>query len=377
MRWVSDRQSADAREVSALAIIETIVASICAYLLYHWEQATWHIAIAVCLAPLLLLRTDRIVVLSVAMAHQYIDFFARRPVYLQIAVLLSAFPIAIMKMIATVRCLFLHPLETIGEIPHNWQRVILCTDTGAVPEIIYGLEDVPNERQLAILKASRLFGAVKVLTSDIFLRPDSRRSYSEFAYRIYAVIAVTYVAAIVLSPAIIYRFSVKSTALVWSPLLWIVRPVSRITDIKVTMRRILTVNLYKIARIYSAIVILFFVWKVILFIKWTEWHNMYEAWTILQLARPYVVPETIPGWHITSVLNAITAWIFYLVFDYSYKDMEQGTKIPETRLQYFFTWTGLVNNLFAVYGALCTAYITVQVAAKLNIPPLGVKLFPW
>jgi hypothetical protein len=57
--WISDRRSAENSEISILAIIETIIAGGLAISFYLWTNALWHIGVAACLSPFLLLRTLR------------------------------------------------------------------------------------------------------------------------------------------------------------------------------------------------------------------------------------------------------------------------------------------------------------------------------
>jgi hypothetical protein len=380
-RWISNRQSAENGEVSILSIIETGLVGMLFYFVYRWLGETWHFALAACLAPFLLLRTDRVNTLSLKLAERVFKY-SRVTVWpkeerprglsaLRESLCFHSLPYTIpfavtaIKAISTLRCLMAHPVETFGEIPRNWRRVVLCTDMGAIPELIPTLEHVRESSPLAPLKASYTI-------HQITRRPV--RSLSEMNYRISIGVIV---GIFMLLPALAYRFAVKSTAVIWSPLLWAVRPMSTPVAVKVIMRRILTVNFYKISRAYSTCVLLLFIGKMYLLLKWTVLHTTYDTSQILQALRPYVVPEAMPIWHVTSALNAAGSWGLYFVADYFYKDVKHGTEIPETTLHYLFTWTGTVMSLFAVYSLLCTVYITVQVASTLDWPPLGAKFMPW
>ena len=57
MRWVSSKESVTKGEVSVLAIVETLCAiALVFYLSSHFNTLRW-LAIAMCVSPLLLLRT--------------------------------------------------------------------------------------------------------------------------------------------------------------------------------------------------------------------------------------------------------------------------------------------------------------------------------
>ena len=74
MRWISDRQSAENSEITVLSIIETLLAGIIVYLFYRWTNTLWHIGIAACLAPFLLLGTSRSTELSLRTAEAVYRF---------------------------------------------------------------------------------------------------------------------------------------------------------------------------------------------------------------------------------------------------------------------------------------------------------------
>jgi len=58
MRWVSSKESVAKGEVSVLAIVETLCAiALVFYLSSHFNTLRW-LAIAMCVSPLLLLRTE-------------------------------------------------------------------------------------------------------------------------------------------------------------------------------------------------------------------------------------------------------------------------------------------------------------------------------
>jgi hypothetical protein len=131
--------------------------------------------------------------------------------------------------------------------------------------------------------------------------------------------------------AVSYRYAVKSTALIWSPLLWALRPASSPADIRLTMSRILTSNIYKASRIYSLVVAVAFLGKIYIWIKLGELQKILGSSPILESARDFIVLGAIPPWHITSVANAFASWVMYFIWDWYYKvyttkdDAKKGT----------------------------------------------------
>ena len=139
MRLYSTPKSALAGEVTVLAILETTAATAFSVWLWTHQGTVPHIAIAACLAPLLLLGTDR----STDLAERWIvkvldsitlpgNFFGA---VLAIPASLLLMPTAIVLMrtssilVATLR----HPLQALEAIPTNWFRIVFSTLPGATP----------------------------------------------------------------------------------------------------------------------------------------------------------------------------------------------------------------------------------------------------
>jgi hypothetical protein len=382
MRWISNTQSAENREISVVAIVETILSGLLAYLYYRWTNSLWHIGAAACLAPFLLLRTSRTTAVSLGIADAVYGFVARHHGYGGSlshdfagilegpSFFLTPLVIAVVKFISTCFCFIIHPLESIREIPRNWQRVVLCTDVGAIPELIPTIEKISESSPLYRLKASAVITQIKDLFLDFICK--DKNPFNWIFLSLGVAIMLFFITILLVFPGLAYRYAVKSTAVIWSPLLWAVRPVSHPADLKLTMNRILTRNIYKASRIYSAAIVTAFIGKMYLWLKSGE-----ISPTVLEAARPFIVPDELPLWHVTSAFNAMASWCLYFLSDYYYKEWQQGIRIPENALRYTFLWLPFIMNIFAIYAIFCAVYITVQVTSNVDLPPLHAKLFPW
>jgi hypothetical protein len=387
--WVSNRRSAENNEISVLAIIETIVAGILTYLFYRWTNTLWHVGLAACLSPFLLLRTSRSTELSLRIAERLSGVIVAwvtgsYPSGEGSSLLMAgiSFPfipllIGVIKFISTFLNVILHPIATIEAIPRNWQRIVFCTDIGALPELIPTIEQASDDSTLEVFKTSFWFESMRFAPRELL-----SGAFIEGVI----IILFTF---LVLLPGLAYRYAVKSTALIWSPLLWAVRPVSSPTDVRVTMDRITTRAIYKASRIYSTVVVLAFAGKMYLWFRLGELQSAFVSPSVLEVVRGFVsprvlevghsfiVPDQLPLWHVTSAFNALASWCLYLLSDYYYKDWQRGLPIPENALRYTFWWVPLIMNIFTIYSLFCTVYITVQETSNLNLPPLHAKLFPW
>jgi hypothetical protein len=77
-------------------------------------------------------------------------------------------------------------------------------------------------------------------------------------------LAVLLIALPIIIPALVYRWSIKMTALIWSPLVWAFRPLAQNENIMVFARKVVDLSIYKVGRIYSGIVVVASIFKVII-----------------------------------------------------------------------------------------------------------------
>lgn len=180
------------RRYSVLAILETIGAMA----VYGWiafRVGTLHLTVAACIAPFLLLRTDRstalaltwwsalfrdrqrgtrsykvmsallgagfvapLLALGFAMDHPRVDQLVTSwPEWIQAVVGIGAFvlaftalpvivilvlPATVIRVASTIAATLRSPVESLRAIPTNWERIALCTDLGVLPEMIPGAQ---------------------------------------------------------------------------------------------------------------------------------------------------------------------------------------------------------------------------------------------
>jgi hypothetical protein len=166
--------------------------------------------------------------------------------------ILSVIPV---KIASTIVVVLADPLKALEAVPRNWYKVVICTDVLTTPEILPGIESVDdNYRHLSFLKLTN-FGSVLPQ-----LQLGGAKSYF-MLWGIIPALAAIYCAAIA------YRISLKSTALIWSPLIWVAGGVRQVTDLQRFLQHIINLSLYRISRIYSAFVLLVFAAKIYLFIS--------------------------------------------------------------------------------------------------------------
>lgn len=130
------------------------------------------------------------------------------------------------KAAAAAYSFVIAPMASFALIPRNWYRVVLCTDVCHPPELAVG----------AILE-ERGFGASILqpigflsgggLDSCLDLSAETSNSDRIFSICIYLSKSILFASFAI--PAWAYRWSVKSTALIYFPLLWFVWDAPRTT----------------------------------------------------------------------------------------------------------------------------------------------------
>jgi hypothetical protein len=207
---------------SWLAICETLLATaISAYVV-----ASHHVIpafVAATVAPLLLLRTDTSTRLGIAWLEKAHDRLLherkfeyhqprRFPHTLWILVTLVRLSIRYgtvaiisvpIKIAVTTWSAIRHPIVALQAIPRNWLTVALCMDTLHPPELVPGYES--SHVECEDLKFTTLR---RITIGDPGM---------QMWFRIAAFLAILPMHV----PALVYRWSLKSTALVYAPVVWV------------------------------------------------------------------------------------------------------------------------------------------------------------
>jgi hypothetical protein len=259
MRIYSTPQSAEEGEISLLAIIETIAAvSLSFWIAVHYQTVT-HIFFGACLAPLFLLRTPKSTDFALVNGLSFLYHLIYRPLSLlmPVADFVTAFPqpikfmlawftfvvflifvllffcaisvgSLIIRFVAIIYGVLSQPTETIKAIPNNWKRLTLATDFLHPPEVIPGIETLPAPdssdptlRAQAILFEWKFTNVVRIM---LFHGHDASLDLS---VRIVGGLIAIPLFVIIYVPVVLFRLSVKSTSLVYIPLIYVIRqPVS-------------------------------------------------------------------------------------------------------------------------------------------------------
>jgi hypothetical protein len=121
-------------------------------------------------------------------------------------------------LVATVR----HPLVTLRAVPMNWRNLILCKDLFEEPEVIPGYLDAISTGELTEdLRVANFLKGLRYKRptdpTDIIYLDDPIRP----AIQAYMQIVALPVGILLYAPYYSARWALKSTAVIWAPLLWL------------------------------------------------------------------------------------------------------------------------------------------------------------
>lgn len=353
-------------------MIETALSIACTVWLAIFVWETWnHVAIAASIAPLLLLRTERSQNRGVRWFLSLFEWSMRRKsklsyLLLPLDLLIVIFGATGVRVLATIVTFFESPLESIRAIPVNWRRVTLSTDLTILPEAVPGIAQLsPEELERRNIPEVNLGYLTKWL-----------RSHSAPVY-------IMVIAFILFGPmysfALLYRFSLKSTAVVWLPLLWII-PKAWPRRNLITRLALITHSPWgKVITLLSLLTIGLFLAKLFLYAGATGLAEHWDSWPYADDLALFVEPYTLPWWQVCSFANSLVAVSMYFLAGHALvvRNYESEASVDNTIIDYVVRIAATIRAAFSMYTSACLLYLVLIKVGAWNLPPIGDKLFPW
>ena len=236
--WFSTPASVDAEKISVLAVLETLLAiGLTIGLAIHFETLTY-IAITACIAPFMLLRTPESTEMGVDWFARYekllikpTDLNPNALIYIVGILMLIIFslPISILiKIFATAYYVLTRPVHAFQQITQNWHRMALRSDIYLRPEIVPGYEILPGyDKEIraedgSVFKVTVIISFIIMIKRNLF-REDTikMRILLGILILIFSVFTVIPIIFIIYGSALIYRYSLKSSSIIYFPLIYI------------------------------------------------------------------------------------------------------------------------------------------------------------
>ena len=363
MRLVSNKESVARGEVSILAIVETLLAiALVFYLSAHFNTLRW-LAVAICVSPLLLLRTEESTRLAIEWSDYCIFILVRnvskrwrvrlREVSRGLATVVA---IPLVRTTATLVATIRDPLAAIRSIPANWLRITLATDSRQAPEPI---QDHPyfTLKNISLGGIGYLRG-VELVFSIIF--------------------GVLVVFILLFLPALLYRWALKSTSIIYAPLVFVAHSTfSEGADLRTKLELIKRGDLSRIRVWYGVITIAAFLVKLVLMMNLPGFADWWNRHPISQFLALYVAPAEIPKWQLAELANSALAIGAMLFARHALLRDELKHPLPEAPAKLLLGFVSGLRWVLALYAILCTGYITMRAAQHWHWPALGEQWLPW
>lgn len=306
----------------------------------------------------------------------------------------------LIRIVATVWTLVSNPIKSLSAIPRNWRTSAFKMDILVPVEILPGVRTRMRElardrrgglpRQWSELAMYDPYGWVFKRSHDT--RPsattvnseDSDAKYSTemeryskitrvvypmlaFCFWIPFAIAMALFYGCYLIPAALYRYSLKSTAVIYHPLAYLIET-SFFTDPRELLENICEVKLSKMQRAIALGTLVAFGAKIVVYSAWRSLPDRWADIPFFDFVNAVIVPDSIPRWQVAGVVNGVLAFVIYFMADKQLRsNPDSATSI---RLIQF------VRSLLSVYTIVCLVLILIQHRDSIQLPPLGKEWLP-
>ena len=398
MRLFSTRNSFDNGEVSVLAIIETALAICSAIYIATTNKSSILIFSSCVIAPLLLLRTEQSTQMGLLVATKLLgrldSVFTKLPdpsestsplvrtikKYLYIASMfvimfiystLTYIICTISKVIAVIYGITFYPKQSITAIPLNWFKYVFCIDTANPPEAIVGIS---NPHKYSIYPD---FDGTKHLTIEGWFHSILTACKSRTDFILCSILFSPLLLSILI-PSIIYRWSIKSTAVIFTPLLWIINTygqnIINICD-KMTTTRMSIIS--KIKTAYSALIIILLAIKIVFIYNATITVQHINSEILTTLYYNIFIPNEIPLWQSASIANSLITLALFFFSDIYLIKSKSSEPINTHKAETIFRTAATLRTILTLYITPCLGYVFFKSLSNIGIPPLKFILFPW
>lgn len=334
----STPESAAQGRITVLACVETVLAmSVTAYIAWR-TGSLLYIAVPACVAPLLLLRTpystaiglklwgryeawvDRVSTWDERMLESRRIVFVLSATAVVVLIVSSSLPALACRMAAVGRAMLRHPLATFGAIPGNWRRVALATDLHHPPEIVPGIEkaDVDSSYRFAMVLYLLLVSAKVPHIAFPRIPGVVIAPIAWIGSGIFFVIWFV--------PALIYRWSLKSTSFVYFPLLWAAFTSRRGQDtVAQRLETIATDQTERLVRWYAGFVLIFLtILPVVLAAPLQPTIARVQSALSVELFDFWLFTGRIKLWHLVRVINAVITMGLFVFADKALRRIKYG-----------------------------------------------------
>ncbi len=405
---ISSKNNTSGYDISILSILETIAVCGGALVIATYLESYICILISSCLAPFMLFGSDlsnekgvRLYdKLSDKMSKQY--SFVKNGFVLGVFSALIFYPIYLLgSLIIRLLSVLSHPISGIKTFPRNWVEIVFRTDMFVKPEIVSGtgvFVPVYKDGVVGFSGAKSFFVfliaafflllfSIGISKLMVYFTSNSVSLLIELFSAI--VLSVIYVVSIFVSIAlfslcfgaimcavgsIAYRVSVKSSAIVWLPLIFGYKNYNEKFVIEERVDEICNSAWFKLKRCIAVGILIGILIKLVVVQQYIEWWNSLALANILNV---FVMPGKLHVWHIASVFNAALAlFVYYFVADRAESKIKYE-RWSVDRVQKIFRYSSFFSGVLSFYTIAVGLVLVVSAALKIPGIDFDASLFPF
>ena len=301
-------------------------------------------------------------------------------------------PISILiKILATSYCVLRRPLYSVRHIPMNWRQIALHTDLLRLPELVPGYESATESRSQQATWFSLRYSSAKaelyrIMTpSELF---KTARYKSPIAKMILGIIIYPTLLVVIVVPFIIifhftsmfYRFSLKSSSIIYFPLIYISGGLSRVKNVDVELDKIRNGPIQKFGLYYAFVILVFFnliplaAYSAVIELRHgleshyplttTPWfRDLVGYWLFLYEWKPLYVARAI---------SAILTVALFFRADREIRDRKFGRGQPDQKVTVWLGALSIPRFICVVYTAAFGVYTLSPYISGIHLP-----LFSW
>ncbi|MFO0761695.1 MAG: hypothetical protein U0359_34955 [Byssovorax sp.] len=149
-------------------------------------------------------------------------------------------------------------------------------------------------------------------------------------------------------PAWLYRWALKGTAIIYSPLVWLAHSTFS-DDLHDRLQDLRDLALYRLVRGYSAIVLLALASRLALDLLVPSWPSLWAGHHAAPILNAVLAPHALPAWQIAVAINAIMAWTLYLYADWALARYTRSRPPNEARVEAVIRGGWLIRGALSIY----------------------------
>lgn len=386
--WRSSPLSTEAETVSILACLETLLSVVTVLLIGFMCDYWMHVAIAVTLAPMLLLRTDESVRLGIKCIKSFdkdrYSYESRGARYISgigLAVW-ALLMLVLIRIYATFKTVLRLRWKAISHIPNNWRFYALCLDSWSPPEAMAGLEGYvrnnPADKQLSQM-------TVKSLASRLIERNKNK----PWRIVIFRTLIYSWVFTCLFASSFLLRLSLKASSIVYAPFIYFSRGISfSSSDLKVRASAILK-NKDSLRWAIWVVWIGFTILPIVLASTCSTLRELYSGNKVLSLiSNHFTFLPHMERWNVARLLCATITIVMFQISKHSLEAIEINNEFINTRVGRFcdglLRSMNMLRCIGVMYVYLCGMILFWSLAAQLDLlasirivlPDIGSDWFP-